>query len=293
MKIGFVGLGRMGSAMAANLVKAGHDVTIWSRSLDQSSPPAASLVQAGARVAATPAEAAGGEVIMSSVSDDHAVEAIVYGEEGILDAPALHVSLSTISIDLADRLARDQGSRGGYVSACVFGRPAAAAAAKLFVVVAGGSNELDRCEPLLQAIGQRVFRVGDRPSAANLVKLSGNFMIMSAIEAMAEAMTVAEKGGVERKALLDVLTGTLFDASVYHTYGEILVEDRFKPAGFTAPLGLKEDMNLLDSAAAANNVPMPLLGVVRDHLRSAIAQEGADIDWTSVALAVRRDAGLA
>jgi 3-hydroxyisobutyrate dehydrogenase-like beta-hydroxyacid dehydrogenase len=107
---------------------------------------------------------------------------------------------------------------------------------------------------------------------------------------MAEAMTLVEAGGVERRAMLEVLTGTLFNAPIYHTYGELLVEERFRPAGFAAPLGLK-DMNLADSAATASRVPMPLLGVVRDHLRAAIATEGEDIDWSSVALAVRKAAG--
>jgi 3-hydroxyisobutyrate dehydrogenase-like beta-hydroxyacid dehydrogenase len=149
-----------------------------------------------------------------------------------------------------------------------------------------------RCSSLLfAAIGQRVFCVGDTPSAANLVKLSGNFMIMAAIESMAEAMTLAEKGGVDRAMLLEVLTGTLFGAPVYKTYGEILVEDRFTPAGFAAPLGLK-DMNLVDAAAGTLRTPMPVLGVVRDHLRAAIAQDGPDVDWAAIGLVARRSAGL-
>lgn len=287
MKIGFIGLGQMGSGIAANLIKAGHEVTVWNRSADKAAP----LIALGAHGAGTPTEAAAGDVVMSMLADDHAVEAVVYGGDGILGAPALHVSHSTISIDLADRLARDHEGKGGYVSAPVFGRPPAAEAGKLFVVAAGASSLLDRCEPLFAAIGQRTFRIGDRPSSANLVKLSGNFMIMAAIEAMAEAMTLAEKGGVDRRALLDVLTGTLFDAPIYRTYGEILVEDRFRPAGFTAPLGLK-DMTLVDQAASKSSAPMPILGAVRDHLKSAIATEGPDVDWSAVALAVRKGAGL-
>ncbi|SUJ34708.1 2-hydroxy-3-oxopropionate reductase [Sphingomonas paucimobilis] len=177
------------------------------------------------------------------------------------------------------------------MSAPVFGRPPAAAAGKLFVVAAGDDAALDRCQPLFEVIGQRVFRIGEKPSAANLVKLSGNFMIMAAVEAMAEAMTLAEKNGVDRATLLEVLTGTLFGSPIYQTYGEILVEDRFRPAGFTAPLGLK-DMSLVDAAATHAAVPMPLLGIVRDHLRGAIAQEGRDIDWAGIALAVRKGAGV-
>jgi 3-hydroxyisobutyrate dehydrogenase-like beta-hydroxyacid dehydrogenase len=286
MKIGFLGLGRMGAAMAGNLIAAGHDVAVWNRSPAKAAP----LVDAGATLAEDPAGAAQGDVVLSMLADDRAVEAVVFGDGGIRDAPALHVSHSTIGVALAERLAKHAGP-GGFVSAPVFGRPVAAEAAKLFIVAAGQPDLLDACTPLFDAIGQRTFRVGDAPPAANLVKLSGNFMIMAAVEAMAEAMTLAEKGGVDRRTLLDVLTGTLFGAPIYETYGGFLVEDRFRPAGFTAPLGLK-DMGLVDAAATASSVPMPLLGIVRDHLRTAIATEGADVDWAAAALAVRRGAGL-
>ncbi len=286
MRIGFIGLGQMGSAIAANLLKAGHEVTVWNRSADKTD----ALVAAGAARAARPLDAAKGDLVMTMLADDRAVEGVVFGEGGIVAAPALHVGHSTISIALADRLAADSGT-GGYVSAPVFGRPPAAAAGKLFVVAAGVEAALDRCEPVFADIGQRTFRIGDKPSAANLVKLSGNFMIMAAVEAMAEAMTLAEKGGVDRQALLEVLTGSLFGAPVYHIYGEILLEDRFRPAGFAAPLGLK-DMTLADTAATSLGAPMPLLGIVRDHLRSVIATEGPDIDWAGIALAVRKSAKL-
>ena len=286
MKVGFIGLGQMGHAMAGNLLKAGHELTVWNRSPEK----AKDLLGRGARWAESPGQAADGDVVMTMLADDHALEAVVYGDGGILAAPALHVSHSTISVPLAERLARDHGVRSGFVSAPVFGRPAAAQAAKLFVVTAGQPDLVALCEPLFAAIGQRSFHVGDSSSAANLVKLGGNFMIMAAVEAMAEAMTLVEAGGVERRAMLEVLTGTLFNAPIYHTYGELLVEERFRPAGFAAPLGLK-DMNLADSAATASRVPMPVLGVVRDHLRAAIATEGEDIDWSSVALAVRKAAG--
>lgn len=286
MKIGFIGLGQMGAAMASNLVQAGHDVTVWNRSPDKTEP----LVAAGATRAERPVDAAQGDGVMTMLADDAALETVVFDADGIAGAPALHIGHSTISLALADRLA-DTAGPSGYVSAPVFGRPPAAAAGKLFVVAAGDDAGLDRCQPLFEVIGQRVFRIGEKPSAANLVKLSGNFMIMAAVEAMAEAMTLAEKNGVDRATLLEVLTGTLFGSPIYQTYGEILVEDRFRPAGFTAPLGLK-DMSLVDAAATHAAVPMPLLGIVRDHLRGAIAQEGRDIDWAGIALAVRKGAGV-
>jgi 3-hydroxyisobutyrate dehydrogenase-like beta-hydroxyacid dehydrogenase len=285
MKIGFIGLGQMGAAIAANVLKAGHELTVWNRSADKAEP----LIAAGARLARLPADAAQGDVVMTMLADDAALQNVVFGDGGIAGAPALHVSHSTISIALADRLATE--SSFGFVSAPVFGRPPAAQAGKLFVVAAGASADLDRCDPLFDAIGQRTFRLGDKPSAANLVKLSGNFMIMAAIEAMAEAMTLAEKGGIDRAVLLEVLTGTLFGSPVYQNYGKILVEDTFRPAGFAAPLGLK-DMTLTDAAATTLRAPMPILGIVRDHLRSAIATEGEDVDWAGVALAVRRAAGV-
>lgn len=277
MQIGFIGLGQMGSAMASNLLSAGHDLVVWNRTPDK----AQLLVQAGARLARTPAEAAQGEVVMSMLADDAALESVVYGPNGILAAPALHVSHSTISVSLAERLASEQCG-GGYIAAPVFGRPAAAADAKLFVVAAGEAARLDKCAPLFEAIAQRSFRIGEKPAQANLLKLSGNFMIMAAVEAMAEAMALAEKGGVDRRTLLDVLTGTLFGAPIYRTYGEMLVEERYRPAGFTAPLGLK-DMSLVDAAATAHRTAMPLLGIVRDHLRLLMAREGDDIDWAGIA----------
>lgn len=285
MKVGFIGLGHMGSAMAANLLAAGHELTVWNRSPDKAQP----LLAKGAQPAASPAEAAQGDIVMTMLADDRAVETVVFGDGGILGAPALHVSHSTISMALAERLAAEQVVR--FVSAPVFGRPAAAEAGKLFVVAAGTEATLDRCTAVFEAIGQRTFRVGSHPPAANLIKLSGNFMIMAAVEAMAEAMTLAEKGGVPPDMLFEVLTGTLFGAPIYHTYGEILLQQRFRPAGFAAPLGLK-DMSLVDAAATTLRVPMPLLGLVRDHLRTAIARNGDDIDWAAVALAVRGGAGL-
>lgn len=290
MKIGFIGLGRMGSAMAQNLLKAGHQLAVWNRSPDK----AAALVAAGARQAWSPADAAAdAEAVITMLADDQAVEAVVFGPDGLLASTgSIHISMSTISVALADRLteAHREAARR-FVSAPVFGRPAAAADAKLFILGAGDADLLSACEPLFSAMGQRFFMIGDRPSAANLVKLCGNFMIMSTIEAMAEAMTLAEKGGVSRDRLFEVLTGTLFTAPVHQTYGRILVEEGFRPAGFAAPLGLK-DMRLVGAAAEASRTPLPLLGILRDHLLAAIAQEGEDIDWSGIARPIRRSAGL-
>jgi 3-hydroxyisobutyrate dehydrogenase-like beta-hydroxyacid dehydrogenase len=290
MEAGFLGLGNMGHAMAANLVHAGHQVRVWNRSPDK----ARDLIAAGAQQAATPAEAARTGVALTMLADDDAVLSVVEGEAGLLAGlppGGLHVSMSTISYQLGERLTELHAAHGQtFVSAPVFGRPPAAAAAKLFIAAAGPPDQLARAAPLFQAISQRVFQLGERPPAANLVKLCGNFMILCAIEGMAEAMTLAGKAGIEKTALLEVLTGTIFGAPVYQTYGEILAADRYRPAGFRAPLGLK-DMRLTGAAAEQLRTPMPFLGVIRDHLLQTIATEGEDIDWSALALAVERNAG--
>ena len=292
MRLAFLGLGNMGAAIAGNLIKAKHEVTVWNRTASRAQP----LIEAGAILAPTArTAAAASDVIFTMVADDAALDAIVADDEGMLSgmhAGALHVSLSTIAVATADRLAvRHSESGTRFLSAPVFGRPEAAAAAKLFVVAAGAPPDLDTARPLLGAISQRIFEVGDKPSNANLVKLCGNFMILSAVEAMGEAMALAEKGGIPRAQLLDVLTSTLFDSPVYRNYGDMLAEQRYAPAGFAAPLGLK-DMRLAGQSAEALGVPMPLLGVLRDHLLQTIAVEGAAADWSAIGLTIAKNAGL-
>jgi 3-hydroxyisobutyrate dehydrogenase-like beta-hydroxyacid dehydrogenase len=292
MKLGFIGLGNMGAAIAANLIRARHEVTVWNRSAAK----AKALVEAGATLAPTPQAAASGrEIVFTMLADDAALRGVLAGEHGLLaglHGGALHVSMSTISVALADEVAANHAARGQqFCCAPVFGRPEAAKTGKLFLVTAGAAADLAIAAPLWHIIGQRVFHVGEKPSAANLVKLCGNFMILSAIEMLGEAMTLAAKGGVSKAKLLEVLTGTLFDAPAFRTYGPIILEERFRPAGFAAPLGLK-DMRLVGEAAEARRVPMPLLSVLREHLLQTIAREGEDIDWSGIALTIGRNAGL-
>lgn len=290
MEIGFIGLGQMGGAIARNLVRAGHDVTVWNRSAEKMRP----LVEAGARRAEKPADAAVGKIVFTMLANDAAVESVAFGEGGILASSSrpIHVSMSTISVALAQRLAEAHAASGGdYVSAPVFGRPSAAEAGKLFMVAAGNETALAICEPLFAVVGQRTFKVGAEPQMANVIKLCGNFMIMAAIESLAEAMTLAAKNGVEKATLLDVLTNTLFGAPVYQTYGDILLHERFEPAGFAAPLGLK-DMNLADSAALASRVSMPFLAVLRAQMVSVIARHGENVDWSALAKVVAENSGL-
>ncbi len=292
MKVGFLGLGRMGSGIAANILKAGHDLEVWNRSPEKAEP----LVRDGAALARTPREAARErDIVVTMLADDAALDQVLTGDDGLiagLEPNALHVSMSTISVAAADAAAaRHAGHGQRFISAPVFGRPDAAAAAKLFVLAAGDAADIARARPILEAVGQRVFEVGERPSAANLTKLCGNFTILAAIETMGEAMALAEKGGVGKAKLLEVLTGTLFDAPVYRTYGRILVDGSFRPAGFAAPLGFK-DMRLAGEAAEKTLTPMPLLSLLRDRLLETIAREGPDIDWSGIALTSARDAGL-
>jgi 3-hydroxyisobutyrate dehydrogenase-like beta-hydroxyacid dehydrogenase len=254
------------------------------------------LVDAGAVLAASPkAAAADRDVVLTMLADDAALTAVLAGDDGLcagLKPGALHVSMSTISVATADRTADGHRALGQrFLCAPVFGRPEAAAAAKLFIVAAGDAADFKAAEPLFSAISQRVFYLGETPSAANLVKLCGNFMILAAIESMGEALALAAKGGVAKQQLLDVLLGTLFDAPIYRVYGPILAADKFKPAGFAAPLGLK-DMRLAAQSADTLRVPMPLLSVLRDHLLQTIAQEGEDIDWSGIAHTIAKNAGL-
>jgi 3-hydroxyisobutyrate dehydrogenase-like beta-hydroxyacid dehydrogenase len=290
MDVGFIGLGAMGREMAANLVKAGHAVRVWNRSRG----PAEELARKGAQAVGAPRDAFRG-VVFSMLADDDAVRG-VFLDQGLLEgAPAdtVHLNLATISVRLTRELADDHRRRGvGYVAAPVFGRPEAAAAGQLSIVAAGDSAVIDRVQPLLDAIGQRTWRVGTDPSQASALKLAGNFMIASAIETLAEAAVMVERHGLPPAKLLEVLTSTLFAAPVYKNYGAMVVERRYEPAAFRLALGLK-DVRLLLEAGEAARTPMPLAGLLRDHLLEAVAQGDGDRDWAALAEIARRHAGLA
>jgi 3-hydroxyisobutyrate dehydrogenase-like beta-hydroxyacid dehydrogenase len=290
MKIGFIGLGNMGAAMAANLLKAGHEVTAYNRSPGK----VAALVEQGALPAASVREACQGDVVVTMLSNDAAVEAVVFGDHGVvasLPEGAIHVSSSTISVALAQRLTEAHGGAGhGFVSAPVFGRPEAAAAAKLFVVAAGAPATTTTVSPIFDAIGQRTFVLGEDPQAANLVKISGNFLIASVIESLGEAMALVEKAGVDKHQYLELLTSTLFDAPVYRTYGGLLAGEQFSPAGFAATLGLK-DVKLALSAGEELQVPLPVASLLRDRFLSLLATGGGDLDWSAVGALSSWEAG--
>ena len=229
------------------------------------------------------------------LADDGAVESVVLGQDGVLRhlaKGAMHISSSTISVALSERLAAAHAKAGqAFVAVPVFGRPSAAAAGELFVIVAGDRSAIDIANPLFAAIGQKTFVVSDKPEAANLVKLSGNFLIAAAIEAVGEAMALVDKGGVDRWRYLDILTSTLFSAPIYKTYGGIIADRNFEPAAFAAALGQKD--NRLTLAAAENLiVPMPLAGLLRDRFLTLQAHGGEKLDWSAIGGLPAKDAGI-
>ncbi|OMC27821.1 6-phosphogluconate dehydrogenase [Mycobacterium sp. GA-1841] len=290
MRIGFIGLGNMGAAMAANLLKAGHEVTAYNRSPEK----VTALAALGALPAASVADACQGDVVVTMLADDAAVEAVCFGDNGIvatLPADSVHVSSSTISVALAQRLsAAHAEARNEFVSAPVFGRPEAAAAARLFIVTAGPSAVLDQVGPVFEAVGQRTFVLGEDPSAANLVKISGNFLIASVIESLGEAMALIGKAGVDKQQYLELLTSTLFDAPVYRTYGGLLAGEEFSPAGFAAVLGLK-DVKLALNAGEQLQVPLPVASLLRDRFLTLLATGGGELDWSAVGALSAWEAG--
>ena len=292
MKIGFIGLGSMGLPMAANLSQAGHDLTVYNRTRERAEP----LVKLGAKAAASPREAASGvEVLITMLADDAAVESVIFGDEGALlglARSALHVSMSTIGHVLSRRLASEHAARGQrYVAAPVFGRPDAAQAAKLWIVPAGPGEAIERCRPLFEAMGQGVEVVGDDPPLANVVKLAGNFLLASAVEAMGEALALVRKYGVEPKRFLEIANGRLIRSPVYENYGNLIVSQRYQPAGFKLRHGLK-DMRLALAAGDEATVPLPIASLIRDQYLSAMAHGWADLDWAALAKLSAVNAGL-
>jgi 3-hydroxyisobutyrate dehydrogenase-like beta-hydroxyacid dehydrogenase len=291
MKVGFIGLGRMGVGMASNLLKAGHEVTVYNRSPGK----AEALAALGAQVANQVSDACSGDVVITMVANDSALSDIVLAERGLqssLKAGAIHVSMSTISLALSERLTETHAKAGrSFVSAPVFGRPDAAAAGKLFIVVSGAADAVKRVEPLLAAMGQMTLAVSEQPRDANLVKISGNFMIASVIESLGEAVALVRKAGVAPQTFIDILTSTLFNAPVYKNYGGLIASGKFSPAGFAAPLGYK-DIGLALEAAETLRVPMPLASLISDRFLRLLAEGGESLDWAAIAQLSAADAGL-
>lgn len=289
MNIGFLGLGNMGEPIAANLLAAGHQVTVWNRTASKAKP----LMEKGAREAQDIAEAAANEVVFTMVADDHALEQILHS--GLLEhlpKDAVHVSLSTISVDMAEKLkALHKEHHQLYVSAPVFGRPEAATGKKLWVVAAGDRKALEKTRKLLEEMGQGVFEIGHDPVQANVAKISGNFLIASAMEAIGEAVTLVRKYGLDPVKYMDFMTSTLFNAPIYKSYGMKIAKEEYEPVGFRAPLALK-DMRLAIAAGEGKTAPLPLASLLRDHMLMTIAHYGEDVDWSMLAKLAADHAGL-
>jgi 3-hydroxyisobutyrate dehydrogenase-like beta-hydroxyacid dehydrogenase len=285
MDVGFIGLGAMGSRIAGNLVSAGYQPRVWNRSPG----PVDALVRLGARRAAEARDAFMGDVVISMLADDAAVHSVI---DGLLDgAPRglVHVNMATISVPLARDLAERHRARGlAYVAATVFGRPGLAARGKLNIVVAGEEAVVTRIEPLLDVIGEQTWRIGIQPERANVVKLAGNVMLGSAVETMAEVSAFASRYGIAPADLLDVLTNGVFTSPAYKTYGTLIAEQRYDPAGFRLSLLLK-DVRLALAAADATSVSMPMADVVHESLLEAVAQGDGERDLAVLArVAMRR-----
>ena len=290
MDIGFIGLGGMGRAMVANLLKAGHAVRVWNRSPG----PAEELAALGARPAYGPKEAFAGDAVLSMLADDDALRGVLDHNGLLAGAPKdlVHVNMATISVAYAKELAASHEAAGvGYVAAPVFGRTEVAVAGQLNILAAGPAALIDKVASLFDAMGQKVWRLGEEPHRANVVKLSGNYMIAASIQTIAEAVALGRGNGVEAKELMEVLTGTLFGGRVHTGYGALIAERKFEPAAFKLALGAK-DVRLALAAAEAAHVPMPVASVLRDGFLDAIAHGDGGLDWTALSKVTFRRAGL-
>lgn len=289
MRIGFLGLGNMGNAMATNLLKGGHQMRVWNRS-----PAApAKLAAMGAAAVATPEEAFDADVVFTMLADDAALRNILL-DSGLLDRlapPLIHVNMATISVALAEELAARCQARGvAYIAAPVMGRPDVAAAARLNILAAGPDEAIETVLPLLALLGQKTWRFGTRPSLANVVKLTVNFMLAASVEIFGEATVLAEAHGVAPQHLLDLLSATIFPGPMLRGYGELIVQRRYEPAGFKAALGFK-DLGLALAAAEAVSVPLPVGEAVRDSLMDAISHHEGEMDLAVLGQVAARRAG--
>jgi 3-hydroxyisobutyrate dehydrogenase-like beta-hydroxyacid dehydrogenase len=292
-EIGFVGLGRMGTAMAANLSSAGHRVIAFVHHDNQIDK----LTELGLDPTLDISRLFGCAIVISMLPDDDSVRDVVFGREDLgisglvsgLSPGAIHLSMSTISTAVASRLASEHARRGqGYVAAPVFGNPDAAKARQLYIVAAGAPGDVERC--LIEALGQQMFVVGADPAAANLIKLLGNMMTATALEMLGEAIALFRKRGLDPKPFLEIVTHTMFGGRVHKIYGDKIVQQSYA-AGFVMPLALK-DVHLALAEADGSGVPLPSVQVVQDRLTTGIARGYADLDWSALGLIAAQEAGL-
>lgn len=290
--IGFIGLGGMGSALAANLLKAGFKVHVYNRTQERAQP----LVALGATQVYTLEDAVEeGGIVITMLTNDAAVQTVAFGEAGFgqkLGTGGIHLSMSTIAPETSRHLAvLHNAQQSHYVAAPVFGKPDAAAAQKLWIATSGPTEAKARVQPVLEAIGQGVYDFGDDPGSANVVKLTGNFMFGAAVEAMAEAFTLAQKNGIPRTAVYDFFTQTLFACPVYKNYGKLIAEEHYQPIG-AIPSLIRKDFGLILQEARNADVPMPLASLIHDRLTAMVAKGREDRDWAGFAEEISESAGL-
>ncbi len=292
-KIGFIGLGNMGLNMAKNLIAAGYHLQVFNRTISKANE----LDAASITICKTPADAADGvHAIITMVSDDEVLKHTVTGEEGILKKlpkNSLHISMSTISPETSELLAKHHEKAGNhYLASPVFGRPEAAAAKKLWICVSGSQHAKDMAKPILENLGQDVIDFGEGAGAANVVKIAGNFMIMASMEMMAEAYTVAEKNGIDRLKVAEFFGSTLFNAPIFQNYGKLIANKQYEPVGFKSKLGYK-DARLAFKLSQTSESPMPIATVVHNRLLTAVAKGWGEADWTEgISRGATEDAGL-
>jgi 3-hydroxyisobutyrate dehydrogenase-like beta-hydroxyacid dehydrogenase len=288
--VGFIGLGGMGSAMAARLIAAGHRVLVWNRSL----AAVEKLRADGAVPVATPAEAFQADAVLTMLASDEVIEDLIIAP-GLLETarPGLvHLVTATISVDFAKKLEKLHAAAGvAYVAAPVLGRPDVAAKGELNVLAAGHPDDIARVKPVLDAIGQATWIVGTEPHLANVAKLAANFVLVAAIEAISEAFAFGARQNVAPEKLAEILTGTLFAAPAYKTYSAAILEQKFE-AGFKLALGLK-DVRLMLAASEKAGAPLPFASVVRDNFVDALAHGEGDKDWAAISRVAYRRAALA
>jgi len=296
MRVGFIGLGNMGEPMARNLIRAGHRLTIYNRTRQR----AEALGSEGARVADTPADAAAdAEVLVTMLSDDRAVRSVLLGGQpegtSAIDAlapEAVHMSASTIGIECSKELEREHRVRcQGYVAAPVIGRAEAARDKALWVIAGGTQENIERCRPLMEAIGRGITIAGEEPWMANLTKIAVNFMLATVLESFGEVYAMLEKSGMDLHSFLDVVNNGAFRSPVYANYGGMIADRKYEPAGFSLKLGLK-DTELALEAGEAVQAPLPFASVLRDHYLQALAHGHGELDWSAVAEVARHNAGV-
>ncbi|HEX7673904.1 MAG TPA: NAD(P)-dependent oxidoreductase [Bdellovibrio sp.] len=292
MKIGFMGLGHMGSKMAARLLDAGFDLHIYNRTPEK----ADDLVKRGAVFANTPAELGDCHIIISMLSDDKAVENVVYGDKGILrfmEPGTIHISMSTISPSLAEHLEADHNLVNCFlVGAPVFGRPETAEQGKLFIMAGGEDQAIEGCKEVFDVLAEKVFHISESPAHAHLSKVLGNFMLISSIQALSESLALAEKSGLDQKVFLDAMTESLLSAPFYKNYGKMIVEKNYdKAVGFALPLALK-DLRLAQKTAEEAGIPLPTASLVHDQVLTAMARGLGEMDLGALGKLAADNAGV-